>query len=553
MKFVKKIVEMLRSFPLHSLVKSVAAKVESLRGFSLRGGTKSVAAKIESLRGLSLRQIAESAKQTIVIPPVLVKTTNALVSSTKALVAFPAGDGRNDTERAFLPAALEIVETPPSPVGRSIGAVIIALFSLALIWACLGKIDIVASAQGKIVPSGRTKVVQPFETGVVRAIHVQDGQAVKTGDLLIELDPTISEAEVQHSRGDRIGAELDVARLRAALVEDGDPVAAFQPPEGASDSLIATQRQFLTDQVSEHHAKLAALDGQLAQKEAERATITATIEKINAAIEVLDQRVEIRKVLLDKGLGSKVNYLEMLQLLVEQQKDLNVQQSRFHEAEAATAALVEARAQAEAEYRRTIFGELSTAAQKAAGFSQDLIRAEQRAKLQQLVAPVDGTVQQLVVHTVGGVVTPAQALLVVVPNDSQLEIEAMISNHDIGFVQVGDEAQIKVDTFNFTRYGLLHGRVLSVSQDAITRDKPANRSSNGVQSADNSSSEPSGQELLYSARISVDRTQMQIDEKRVNLSPGMAVTAEIKTGSRRVINYLLSPLIKYRDESLHER
>ena len=171
---------------------------------------------------------------------------------------------------------------------------------------------------------------------------------------------------------------------------------------------------------------------------------------------------------------------------------------------------------------------------KAAALREDLIKAEQRTKLQLLTAPVDGAVQQLSVHTIGGVVTPAQALLVVVPADSRLEIEAMVSNRDIGFIHVGQEVEIKVDAFNFTRYGLLHGTVLSISQDAITRDKPQDKSADTAGGATNATSEPKGQELVYAARVSLDRTQMQVDENIVNLSPGMAVTVEIKTGSRAV-------------------
>jgi membrane fusion protein, hemolysin D len=162
---------------------------------------------------------------------------------------------------------------------------------------------------------------------------------------------------------------------------------------------------------------------------------------------------------------------------------------------------------------------------------------------------VDGVVQQLAIHTVGGVVTPAQPLLVVVPKDSRLEIEALVSNSDIGFVHSGQEAEIKVDTFNFTRFGLLHGQVLSVSQDAVIRDRQQDRHDR----ATSDTSEPKGQELNYSARISLDRTAMQIDDKMVNLSPGMAVTVEIKTGSRKILSYLLSPLLRYRQEMLRER
>jgi len=236
--------------------------------------------------------------------------------------------------------------------------------------------------------------------------------------------------------------------------------------------------------------------------------------------------------------------------LTESQQERLVKKSNLKEAQAAVAAITETRAQTRAEYRRTLFGELTEAKRKAAGLAADLSKAEQRTKLQQLTAPVSGMVQQLAVYTVGGVVTPAQALMVIVPSDSQLEIEAMVSNRDIGFVHAGDEVQIKVDTFDFTRYGLLHGKVLSISSDSIVRDASSDKSNDKPAGA---TSEPKGQELTYAARISVDRSKMQVEDKIVNLSPGMAVTAEIKTGSRRIIGYLMSPLLKYKQESLRER
>jgi hemolysin D len=466
---------------------------------------------------------------------------------------FGAAKLRGEDRLAFLPAALEIVETPVAPLAGAIGGSVIALFCLALAWASYGHIDIVASAPGKIIPSGRTKVIQPFEAGVVRAIHVHDGQSVKAGEVLLELDPTMNEAERKHLESDLVAAELDVARLTAALSEDVDPVAGFRPSEGADAALVATQRQFLIHQIDEQKAKLASINSQKAQKEAELATIMATLKKLKAVLPVLQERVDIKQLLYSHETGSKVNYLEILQLLIETQQEVVVQQSRSHEAEAALAAIIEAQAQTAAEFRRTLSGELVEAQRKAAGLREDLIKATQRTQLQFLTAPVNGTVQQLAVHTIGGVVTPAQALVVVVPDDSHLEIEAMVSNRDIGFVHVGQEAEIKVDTFNFTRYGLIHGRVLSVSQDAITHDKPQDKASDQAPGTEMSTSELKGQELLYAAHISLDHTQMQIDENLVNLSPGMAVTVEIKTGSRAVITYLLSPLLKYRQESMRER
>ena len=424
---------------------------------------------------------------------------------------------------------------------------------LAIAWASWGKIDIVASAQGKIVPSGSVKVIQPFETGVIRSIDVKDGQRVKVGDTLIELDPTMNAAELSHLQSDLVAAQLDLARLRAVLVENGDPLAEFQPPPNATPAQVETQRQFLVSQNGEFRSKLAVLKRQQEQKEAERATIGATIAKLEATLPIVQERFDVRKTLYGKELGAKLQFLEAQQQLVEQQHDLAVQQSRYQEATAALAALTETSTQTLAEYRRTRFGEFTEAERKAAGLSQDLIKAEQRTKLQILTAPVDGIVQQLAVHTIGGVVTPAQALLVLVPVDGQLEIEATVPNRDIGFVHVGQQAEIKVDTFNFTRYGLLHGKVLSVSRDAISRDKAQDKPNDKTKGTESGTSEPQGQELSYAARISLDRSQMQVDDNLVNLSPGMAVTVEIKTGSRTVMNYLLSPLLRYRQDTLRER
>jgi hemolysin D len=469
------------------------------------------------------------------------------------VVPLRSEQARRRDELAFLPAALEIVETPPSPIGRMIAATIILLFCAALAWAAWGEIDIVATATGKVIASGRSKVVQPLETGVVRAIRVQDGQAVHAGDVLIELDPTVNAAERDHLRADLLAEQVNIARLNAALTAGDDPVADFRPPADADPGLVATQRQLLVNQVAEHRAKVAALARQEAQKEAEHGTTLAAIHKLETLIPVIEPRVDIRKTLMERELGSKLSYYETLQLLVEQREDLSVQKSRLAEASAAVGAIREARAQAIAEYRRALSDDLAKAEQKRNGLAQDLIKAEQRTRLQELRAPVEGVVQQLAVHTVGGVVTPAQQLAVVVPSDSRLEIEASVPNRDIGFVRAGQEAEIKVDTFNFTRYGLLHGRVLGVSRDAIVRDKPQDRAGDQKAGAANESSEPKGQELSYSARIALDRATMQVDEETVELAPGMAVTVEVKTGSRRILDYLLSPLMRYRQEVLHER
>jgi hemolysin D len=466
---------------------------------------------------------------------------------------FLGSGTRKDPENlAFLPAALEIVETPASPTRRAAAYAIMALVSIALAWACLGHVDIIASAKGKIIPSGRTKIIQPFETGVVRAIRVQDGQTVRAGEPMIELDPTMNEADGKHLASDLMAAKLDVARLQATLAED-DALTAFKPPEDASADMVAVQRKLLIDQIGEQRAKLAVLDRQRQQKEAERETIGATLDKLSASLPVMEERLNIRKTLYEHTTGSKASYLELRQSFVEEQQELNVQKHRYQESSAALATIAEQQVQAIEEYRRTRLSELAEAERKARGLYEDLLKAQHRTALQILTAPVDGTVQQLAVHTVGGVVKPAQTLLVLVPLDSQLEIQAMVLNRDIGFVYAGQEAEVKVDAFNFNRYGLIHGKVISLSPDAITREKLSGKHESTRQTPEEDTSEPNDQELVYAARISLERSQMQVEDKLVDLAPGMAVTVEIKTGSRRIISYLLSPLLRYKQETLRER
>jgi hemolysin D len=481
------------------------------------------------------------------------KSANGALASSTNIIRLPFLQKQSQSdELEFLPAALEVVETPPPLLGRVLGGIIAALFSVALVWATFSKIDIIATAPGKIVPSGRVKLIQPFETGVVRAIRVRDGEWVKAGEVVIELDPTVTDAEEGHIRSDLISAELDVARLTAALSDGDNAGAAFAPPENVSPELVDMQRKYLAHQTDEYRAKLASLDGQRVQKEAERSTVLASIKKLQESIPLVQERAEILKGLADRQLASRLTYLETAQQLAEGQGELYVQNSKLDEATAAVAALASTRAEAVAEYNRKTFADLEEAKRKVAGLSQDLAKAEQRTKLQELTAPVDGVVQQLSVHTVGGVVKPAEQLAVIVPSDTTLEVDAMVSNRDIGFVHQGQAAQIKVDAFNFTRYGMLRGKVISLSSDAIVQDLAQGGIRKPTEDAEGPA-EAKNQELNYDARIALDQTQIEVDNTLAKLGPGMTVSVEIKTGSRSVISYLLSPLTRSSHESLHER
>jgi len=459
------------------------------------------------------------------------------------------------TQLEFLPAALEITETPASPISRLLALTIILLLVLAIGWSIVGQVDIVASASGKIVPTGRTKLVQPVDPGQITAILVQDGDKVTAGQVVIRLDQTVAVAERNHIGHDLTGARLDAARLsalKAAIDRGGEPV--LLPPEGASPVQIARARSAMVAQAAAQQNKVASIDQQIAQKSAESASIAANIAKLETSLPMISEQADIRKRAMAIEFGNRIAHLDAQIKLADQSNELVVQKQRAVEITAAREGLERQREQAVAEYAHKVLSDLSESEQKAAALSEDFAKAVQKVDQAVLRAPVDGTVQQLAVHSIGGVVTPAQVLMVVVPADSRLEAEVMISNRDIGFVRMGQEAEVKIDTFNFTRYGLLHGKVANLSQDAIVRDKPQDKSSSTkLPGTFADSSEPQGQELLYAARITLDSTQLEVEGRMVDVSPGMAISTEIKTGSRRLIEFLLSPLLRYKRESMRER
>jgi len=443
----------------------------------------------------------------------------------------------------FLPAALEIQERPPSPVGRTLVWLIVAFFSIALVWAVFGRIDIVATAQGKIVPGDRVKIIQPMEIGTVRTIAVREDQPVKAGDLLVELDATVNAAELERVLGERREAQLDTARYRQLLQlsETGapdDPATplVYHPPVGLSEplqpALLGLQTQLLRSAWREHRARLAALTGTLESRHAEHAATEAEIHKLESTLPLITRRANALKTLVDKQLGSRQSWLELEEGRIAQQQDLAVARSRLRQVAADIRETEQQRQALDEAFSHDTLTKLAEREQQLEQLEQEAIKARRRTGLQRLTSPVDGVVQQLAVHTVGGVVTPAQELMKVVPEHTPLEVEAWVLNRDVGFIEEGERAEVKIETFPFTKYGTIDGAVLDVSNDAVSDEHKG---------------------LVYAARVRLAKSDIQVDRRRVHLTPGMAVTVEVKTGQRRLIEFLLSPLLRYQQESLGER
>ena len=460
-----------------------------------------------------------------------------------------AESGLRSEEREFLPAALEILETPPSPAGRTLVLTLCLIAVVGVVWACFGQLDIVAVAPGKIVAHMRTKLVQPFETSTIRAILVGPGQKVRAGEALIELDPTAAIAERDKARKDLDAARLDQARLEAFL--DGAAASATDL-ESIDPVEVKHAQAHLTAQRAERDAKLATIVHEREQRVAERQALQQTLAKLEQVLPLVAQRADIRRLAAATQFGSRLLSLETQQQLVETQSELDIDRSKIASLDAAIEGLDQKLAGADAEIMTATLTELGHAREQARRAAEELAKANHRVGLQTLHSPIDGSVQQLQVTTVGSVVTPAQQLLSVVPDQDRLEVDAVLENRDVGFVAAGQSVELKVDTYPFTRYGLAKGTVLSVDRDAEVT--PVNQAVQGsLRAADEIDNVEASERLRYTVHIALEPGSLEVDGRPAALLPGMSVKAEILTGKRRIIEYLLAPLALYAHDSMKER
>ena len=423
----------------------------------------------------------------------------ALPPRLTRLISFDSGLSR---EREFLPAALEVTETPPNPLGR-LTALSLCMVTLAgLGWAVIGKVDIVAVASGKIISHLRTQVVQPFETASVKAVLVGPGQHVRADDPLIELDKTAALAERERAQNDLAAAQLDEMRLAAFL--DGKSSAPFAQIVAASPLEQARAQAQLIAQISMQASQLAGLLQERAQHVADREAQRQTAAKVEQTLPMVAERADIRRRAAEIGNASVIAQLESQQLLVETRAELDITKSKIASLDAAISGLDQKITATGAEIRNNAMGDLAKARERIRAADEALAKAARRAELQTLRAPIDGTVQQLHIASVGAVVTPAQQLLSVVPDDSHIEIEAVLENRDVGFVEVGQPVELKIDAFPFTRYGLLRGKVISIDRDAEAT--PVNQSNvNGTErQADELDRVEASERLRYTVHIAIE-------------------------------------------------
>ena len=469
--------------------------------------------------------------------------------------------GRSEavSDREFLAPALEILETPASPVHIAFLWIICSMVVVALVWACFGRIDIIATAQGKFQPTGRVKVIESVETGKVAAIHVANGDRVKAGDVLVELDGSAAEADVAAAGDDYASARAEALRRRAALAAAQahafSPVPAIDWPNDVPPALRERETRVLAADLGQLDATLASFEAQHAQKTAERDMLRQTIATQKNLVATLQERVDMRTKLVSVEAGSKSAVIDATETLQYQLTQLAMQEGQLAAATTGLDVIERDSEKAVQSFLADDAQKLSDAERRGEDAKERLAKAEAAVDHLTLRAPIAGRVQSSVIANVGQVVTSGQEIMRIVPENSKLEIEAYVMNRDIGFVSVGQEAVVKVELFPFTRYGSIKARVTRIARDAIPAPD-ASAIEGDPTRASNSEGFAGGertQNLVFAVVLEPATSTIAVDGVDQPLTSGMAVTVELKTGARRLIEYIFSPLVEVASRAMRER
>ena len=423
----------------------------------------------------------------------------------------------------FKPLLIEIEDKPLNPLGRIILYLVLAIMVFATAWLILAKVDVVVSAQGKVIPSGEIKILKPLESGVVSKIFVKESDRVKKGDILIQIDPTVTDASLSSKQDDLAVINSDIALLEALINESNLSKDELNKLNSSQLSLYNSQKQILASTYESNKAKLnsAKLDIKASESEVNRLSLLLNKEE--------EAKVRLQKVL---DLIAKKEYEEVSKNIINLKEQRDIALYRLKESNKKLEEIIEENEKAIKTIKSNWIETSLSKEKEKRELSAQINAILFSNKTQQIKSPVDGFVGKLLVHTEGGVVSPNDNLISIVPSDAPLIIKASVLNKDIGFLKLGQEVAVKIDTFSFQKYGLLHGNIIEISKDAIEDEKLG---------------------LIYEIKIKPKSLDIKVEGETKRLEIGMSVIAEVKTGKRRVIELFIYPIIKYMDEGLSVR
>lgn len=430
---------------------------------------------------------------------------------------------------AFCPRLLQVAERPPSPKPRLMLLLLLGLLVALFVWAVYGRLDVVARAEGRLVPEGRVKVVQPFERGRVKRILVEEGDRVAEGQTLVLMDAKLVQADLKRVEGRLAKARLELRRIRAEL-QGGELEKRPADNAGLFDRVRAKfegNRRAFRDSLDRQRAGLQRTEKELAAARATRKRLAKTLPLLRTSEKALGR-------LEEKGYAPRVKLLDKRRARIETQQKLAAQRHRIQALEAEMDAIHRKIQSLRSSYRKRLLKQRLEVAARIEELSQSRRKLGYRRNLMRIGAPEAGVVKRLATHTRGSVVPSGAVLMELVPSDEPLKAEVRVSNRDIGFVHPGQTARLKLTAYDFQRYGTIEAEVEHLSPDANRSRGRNSRPAQGVGSPKQGSG--------YPALLSLSRQHVTNGSERLDLRAGMNVTAEIKLGTRTVLEYVLSPV-----------
>lgn len=439
---------------------------------------------------------------------------------------------KREKETEFLPAILEVTETPPSPIGQFAMWSVVLLIVVALAWSILGHINEVAVAAGKVIPSGQIKTVQVKNKGIVKEINVEEGQFVNEGDVLVVLDPTTTSADYDSLKKRAAYYKLDIQRLTAELTQQ--PFTPEEDPDLEPHDLAAEMALYQSrtnDYRTQRQSRQDVIDQKIARLQATQ----ASYEKYAEVLAIAREKEARLVALSEQNAISEFQLLEQQRETIEYTKNAQAELDSLNSIRAEIAEAQQNLANVDASYHKDIMTSLVEAKKEYYSVTESIKKADEDSRMATIYAPISGRVYNLNIHTLGGIVTDAQALMQIVPEDAKLEFEVYADNKDIGFIKVGQEAEVKVETFNFQKFGMYKAEVQEISADAVN--------------------DPSDQLRNMKFKLLLDPTSNDINVygQPAKLEVGMNVSAEIKIKEKRIIDFFLDPFRRYTSEALRER
>lgn len=446
-------------------------------------------------------------------------------------------DLMNDQDKLqyeFLSPALEIIETPPSLLGRFTIKVVFAIILIVLLISILGKVDIVASASGKLIPSGRLQAIQPMEEGEIVKINVQEGAFVKKGQVLIELNGKVKESDLNEVNKSKLISllEKDMALAELNGKDVGTVIEKYKNNKAISPEDLEFQKSLLLSKREEYMNKEKSLMLTIEQENSELNLSYSEKARLEKDISYWKEEEKVAKNLYEIGSLSKLEWKNKEKELNNSIKQLEATKIKIVQIGQKIAESKKNLMGTQEERRKNILSQIVELDKKINELSSQSVKAEESYKYQKLVSPVNGTVHGLASYTIGGILKPAETAITIVPEGTKFMAEIMILNKDIGFVKKDQDVEIKVEAFPFQKFGTIKGKLVNISPDAIQDEKIG---------------------YVYKALVSMDKNYFNLNGQDKIISPGMTLTAEIKTGKRRIIEFFLSPVIKNSDEGLKVR